>query len=156
MYSVTGSARLDDVLELAAPLNEGPPAPAVSGAWAAIESLLYHPGDKAEADAGRAIAADRLAALVTCSWPRAELTALSYRHLPTRPDDLSRMLERTSTNAERCGLVAQALREGGASALSRPSDVAACERMSRLLANPFKELGDVRLVFAGVVLSHWT
>jgi hypothetical protein len=112
MYSVTGSARLDDVLELAAPLNEGPPAPAVSGAWAAIESLLYHPGDKAEADAGRAIAADRLAALVTCSWPRAELTALSYRHLPTRPDDLSRMLERTSTNAERCGLVAQALREG--------------------------------------------
>jgi hypothetical protein len=120
----------------------------VSGAWAAIESLLHHPGDKADPDTGRAVAADRLAALVTCSWPRAELTALSYRHRPAQPDDLSKALERARTNSERCALVAKALASGTALALTNPSDVAACQRMSRLLANPRKELGDVRVVFA--------
>lgn len=150
MYSVTGSDRLDDALELAAPLNEGPSAPAVSGAWAAIESLLYHPGDRADT-AGRAVAADRLAALVACSWPRAELTALSYRHSPQQADELSRSLQRTKTNAERCELVAKALASEAALALSSPSDMAACQRMSRLLANPRRELGDVREVFTGAL-----
>jgi hypothetical protein len=32
MYSVSGQDQLDDALEMAAPLNAGPPAPAVSGA----------------------------------------------------------------------------------------------------------------------------
>ncbi|WP_133873396.1 integrase [Paractinoplanes brasiliensis] len=147
MYSVTASDRLDDALELAAPLNEGPPAPAVSGAWAAIESLLHHPGDKADPDADRAVAADRLAALVACSWPRAELTALSYRHRPAQPDDLSEALQRTRTNAQRCQLVAEALSKGVKPAVSSPGDVAACQRMARLLADPQKELSDVRVVF---------
>jgi hypothetical protein len=151
MYAVVGSGRLDDALELAAPLNEGPPAPAVSGAWAAIESLLYHPGDKADPEAGRAVAADRLAALVACSWPRAELTALSYRHRPPQPDELGRALDQANTNAERCGLISRALADGAPLALSSQSDVAARQRMSRLLASPFKELDDVRLVFAGVL-----
>lgn len=150
LYSVTGSDRLDDALELAAPLNDGPPAPAVSGAWAAIESLLYHPGDRADPDAGRALAADRMAALVACSWPRAELTTLSYRHRPQEPDDLSRALAQSSTNADRCKLVVQALSSGATPALASPSDVAAYQRMSKVSANPFKELGDVRTVFAGV------
>lgn len=151
MYSVTGSDRLDDALELAAPLNEGPPAPAVSGAWAAIESLLYHPGDRANPDVGRAVAADRLAALVACSWPRAELTSISYRHRPPQPDALSRALEETRTNAQRCELIAQALTRGVPLALSSPSDVAACRRMSQLLASPSKELGDVRHIFVGTL-----
>ena len=151
MYSVTGSDRLDDALEIAAPLNEGPPAQAVSGGWAAIESLLYHPGDRADPEAGRAVAADRLAALVACSWPRAELTALSYRHCPEQPDDLSRALEETRTNAERCQVVAQALAAGATLSLSSPSDVAACRRMSQLLARPFKELGDVHKVFVATL-----
>ncbi|MEV6520063.1 hypothetical protein AB0M37_30200 [Micromonospora chalcea] len=153
MYSVMGSDRLDDALELAAPLNEGPPAPAVSGAWAAIESLLYHPGDKADPDSerNRAVAADRMAALVACSWPRAELTALSYRHQPEAEDDLRRELKRARTNAERCQVLAAALADGATVALSSPSDVAACQRMAQVLTNPHKELGDVRAVFEGVL-----
>ncbi len=151
MYSVTDSDRLDDALELAAPLNEGPPAPALSGAWAAIESLLYHPGDKDDPEGGRVVAADRLAALVVCSWPRAELTALSYRHRPPQPDDLSQALEATSTNVQRCREVARAVAGGASLALSKPSDVAACERMSKVLAEPRKELGDVRTVYCGVL-----
>jgi len=151
MYSVTGSDRLDDALELAAPLNEGPPAPAVSGAWSAIESLLYHPGDRADPDNGRAVAADRMAALVACSWPRAELTALSYRHKPVEPDDVARELAGKKTNAERCEVVARLVGNGAALALQSPSDVAAYQRMAKVLANPHKELNDVRTVFSGVM-----
>ncbi len=125
MYAVTGADRLDDALELAAPLNEGPPAPAVSGAWSAIESLLYHPADKGDTETGRAVAADRLAALVVCSWPRAELTALSYRHRPEASDELSRALDKQTVNAARCDQVAAALANGQQLALSSPSDVAA-------------------------------
>jgi len=36
-------------------------------------------------------------------------------------------------------------------AVTRPSDLAACQRMSRLVADPFGELRDVRVVFAGVL-----
>jgi hypothetical protein len=151
MYAVTGADRLDDALELAAPLNEGPPAPAVSGAWSAIESLLYHPGDKADPDTGRAVAAERLAALVACSWPRAELTALSYQHKPAQPDDLIKALADAQSNAERCALVAGQLAMGAPLALASPSDVAAAQRMSKVLGNPYKELGDVRVVFSGVL-----
>lgn len=151
MYSVTGPDRLDDALELAAPLNEGPPAPAVSGAWTAIESLLYHPGDKAEAEGGRAVAGDRLAALVACSWPRAELTALSYQHHPERPDALSVSLASCATNAERSEAVAEVLRGGGHLTLGRSSDIAACKRMSQLLTRPYPELADVRTFFTGVM-----
>ncbi|TLP52868.1 hypothetical protein [Microbispora triticiradicis] len=70
--------RIDDALELAAPLTESSPSTAVAGAWAAIESLLFCDTDEAHRDDGRAVAADRAAALVTAGWPRAELTALSY------------------------------------------------------------------------------
>ncbi|SDU37673.1 integrase [Jiangella alkaliphila] len=101
MYAVVHGDQLDEALELAAPLNGGPAASAVSGAWAAIESLLYHPGDEADKEQGRAVAADRLAAIVACSWPRAELTALSYRHSPTAPDELLRELGACESNRQR-------------------------------------------------------
>jgi hypothetical protein len=52
MYSVSQSDQLDEALELAAPLNAGPAASAAAGAWAAIESLLYHPGDQADVKEG--------------------------------------------------------------------------------------------------------
>lgn len=151
MYSVTGSDRLDDALELAAPVNGGPPAPAVSGAWAAIESLMYHPGDKSDPSAGRAVAADRMASLVACSWPRAELTALSYRHKPPEPDELSLALANAQSNAERCDVLVGVLSTPGQPALTRASDVAARQRMANLLMSPHRELADVQLVYSGVL-----
>jgi hypothetical protein len=147
MYSTASHDLLDDALEMAAPLNAGPPAPAVSGAWSAIESLLSQAADTAEGMPGRVVAAARLAAIVTCSWPRAELTALSYRHSPATPDALSTQLEGTRKNLDRCRAVAAALSAGQALATSDPSDAAAAQRMSAVLANPHKELGDVRAVF---------
>jgi hypothetical protein len=112
-----------------------------------VESLLSHPDDPAEEErSGKAVAADRLAAIIACSWPRAELTALSHRHEPAQPDDLSVTLTACSTNLERARAVALAIRtQSGlpdvSRARSRYSDLAAIERMTKVLADPRKELG---------------
>jgi hypothetical protein len=125
MHSVNQSDRLDEALELAAPLNAGPAASAVAGAWAAIESLLFHPGDQADVEEGRAVAGDRLAAVITCSWPRAELTTLSYRHKPANPDAITAELRTCSSNMQRGEVIARALAAGTTLALSSPADMAA-------------------------------
>jgi hypothetical protein len=147
MYSTSSHDLLDDALEMAAPLNGGPAAPAVSGGWSAIESLLSQASDTGEGRPGRVVAADRLAAIVTCSWPRAELTALSFRHNPDAPDVLSGQLDGTRRNLDRCRAVAETLSLGQTLATRNASDTAAAQRMARVLFDPRKELGDVRAVF---------
>ena len=152
MYSVNQSDRLDEALELAAPLNDGSASTAAAGGWAAVESLLYHPGDELDVAEGRAVVADRLAAIVVCSWPRAELTTLSYRHEPEAPDTLSRRLGCCNTNMERSRVVADALSEGDDASLvlKSPHELAAAERMKSVLKNPHVQLNDVRRMLSGV------
>lgn len=151
MYSVNQSDRLDEALELAAPLNAGPAASAAAGAWAAIESLLFHPGDQADVEEGRAVAADRLAAVIACSWPRAEFTTLSYRHKAATSDVISEELRACRSNMERSEVVAQALATGTGLALRSPADVAAAERMKSVLNAPYQQLRDVRRIIQGVL-----
>ncbi|MWV30377.1 hypothetical protein [Rathayibacter iranicus] len=70
---------LDDALQLASPLTDGPDTLAVSSAWASIESLLTDPSDGDERGfGGKAIAADRAASILAAAWGRAELGRLSY------------------------------------------------------------------------------
>ncbi len=156
LYKVTGArSRTDDALELAAAVNRGPLAPAVAGAWAAIESLLSNPDDpKGEGErSGKAVAADRMAAIIACSWPRAELTALAHRHKPRTSDDLARAISACTTNQERARLVAEALLARGAEALdftgasTKYSDRPAAQRMADLVQNPRPVLGDVAGAF---------
>jgi hypothetical protein len=151
LYRIIDEDLLDNVLELAAPLNRGARGPAVAGGWAALESLLYHAGDPADRKDGRAIAATRMAALVTCSWPRAELTALSHAHKPTIPDLLARQLSNAASNRERAVAVASALRSGRMLATTYPADVAAVARMSALIASPQRSLAGVRAVLEGTL-----
>ncbi|MEV6980748.1 hypothetical protein AB0M95_05730 [Sphaerisporangium sp. NPDC051017] len=151
LYRVEGPlSRTDEALELAAPLNQGPLGPAVAGAWAAVESLLCHPHDVQEGErSGKAVAADRLAAIIACSWPRAELTALAHRHKPQEPDDLAKRVAVCTTNRERGRCVAEALLASGSSALdfsgarTRYSDGPAARRMVALLVDPRRVLGEV-------------
>lgn len=63
---------LDDAFELAATMYDSPPGPAITGGWAAIEGLLFRPRET-----GAQKAADRMAAIIACSFPRAELQTLS-------------------------------------------------------------------------------
>jgi hypothetical protein len=154
LYRVDGQRSLiDDVLELAAPVNQGALGPAVAGAWAAVESLLSHPDDPQEEErSGKAVAADRLAAIIACSWPRAELTVLAHRHVPVQPDVLAETLGKCTSNLERARAVAVAIRSGtGLPDVSRSrakySDKAALDRMVKLLSDPRKELAAAVITF---------
>ncbi|MFI7284846.1 integrase [Micromonospora chersina] len=155
LYRVDGERTLiDDALELAAPLNQGALGPAVAGGWAAVESLLTHPDDPQEEErSGKAVAADRLAAIIACSWPRAELTALAHRHDPPQPDTLSAALASCTTNIERARAVADGMMARTAlpylsgRKLQRHSDMAAVERMVRLVAEPRAELNKAVTTF---------
>ena len=145
LYAVQERTALDDALELAAPLNHGSPGPAITGGWAAIEALLVAPRDAEDAKDGRgAVAADRMAALVAASWPRSELTALSYRHVPEESDRLSIELETAESNRVRSRLVADAIASARPLALKSPGDIAAASRMAALAAEPRTTLRDVR------------
>jgi hypothetical protein len=153
MYTVTAErGRLDAALELAAPLNDGSIAAAVSGAWAAAESLLFSGADRTSEkdERGRVVVATRLAKLVACSWPRAELTALSYRLDPTSDPALYARLDQIEANQERAAVLEQALRDGTAITPAQSSraasDTRALERMRQLVADPAPVLHEVALV----------
>lgn len=143
LYAVAERSVLDNALELAAPLNDGSPAAAISGGWSAVEALLLSPEDDGEGGRG-VIAADRMAALITCSWPRADLTALSYRHKPGVPDRLSAQLVGELVNRERARAVAHWIQSGQVVSVEEPSDRAAAERMSKLIGDSRRTLGDIK------------
>lgn len=152
MYTVTAErGRLDAALELAAPLNHGSIAAAASGAWSAAESLLFNAADQTGGgERGRVVVATRLAELVACSWPRAELTALSYRLDPNSDPALDARLEQAGTNQERAAVLEQALRDGTAATPAQSprtaSDTRALQRMTQLVANPAPLLTEIALI----------
>ncbi|MGH3258940.1 MAG: hypothetical protein ACRDOU_26670 [Streptosporangiaceae bacterium] len=148
MYRVDGTrSRVDDALELAAPINQGPLGPAVAGSWAAVESLLSNPDDPHEERSGKAVAADRLAAIIACSWPRAELTTLAHRYQRSEANELTGRLAACGTNRDRARIMAQAISENRelhfGEIRAGDSEQAALERMRALLAQPRSTLHDV-------------
>ncbi|MFE7133726.1 integrase [Streptomyces sp. NPDC057638] len=150
LYNVDVRGRVDDALELAVASNRGALAPAVAGGWAAVESLLVHPDDpKGDGErSGKAIAADRMAAIIACSWPRAELTSLAHHHQPAQPDALFDAIAASTTNRERARLVADALRDRGPGALVlKYTDTAAAQRMVNLVNDPRTQLQEVNRAF---------
>jgi hypothetical protein len=68
LYAEGQASRVDAAIELLASVTESSPGAAVACGWAAIEAMLSKPGDD------RVLAGDRMAVLVTCSFPRAEFT----------------------------------------------------------------------------------
>jgi hypothetical protein len=150
MYRVAGDrSQVDDALELAAPINRGALGPAVAGGWAAVESLLTHPDDPRDDERfGKAVAADRLATVITCSWPRAELTSLAYHHTPSDPGDrIVTALAQCHTNMERARIIADGIGDGAqlefAGRRNPGSERAAAARMQGLIADPRRTLLDV-------------
>lgn len=136
IFSADPSQSVDAALELLAHLEESSPPAAVAGGWGAIEGLLADPSN-------RASAADNLATLVTCSFPRAELTSLSYRAQRTFPGDFSEFGE-GMTNRERCRVLAAMILEGRAREMPNPADQAAFVRMKKMLAGPAPWLQTIR------------
>jgi hypothetical protein len=142
---------VDDALQLASNLMSGPASVAAAGAWAALESLLVSGADNSR-DVGRSVAADRAAALIAASWPRAELTRLSHRaeKSPQADARLRGLLEKAGDeNAHRCEIVLEWLRAGGTLNLEVDRDQAAQARMEERIGNPRAVLGRVRSYVTG-------
>ncbi len=136
IFSIDASQSVDAALELLAHLEGSSPPAAIAGGWAAIEGLLADPND-------RATAANNLATLVTCSFPRAELTALSYRAQRAHPEQC-RELEGAQTNRERSRILAKMIVDGCMPEMPGVADQAAVARLKKLLANPGPELQTIR------------
>ena len=128
---------VDAAVELVAPLDSESPGAAVAGGWAAIEALLAGPGDRE-----RVAAADRMASLVACSFPRAELTALSYK-LEEKGGVIADRLRACGSNKERSAVVAELVTAGAPPTFEHDSDTAALSRMAALLSRPAQTLQDV-------------
>ena len=129
--------RLRSAIDLVAPLETGTPGAAVAGGWAALEAVLARP------DTSSVQAATDLAALVACSFPRAELTPLAYAYLREHDDQLSESLRQASSNLQRCAILGTAIEEGSTLEFGRPSDEAALERVRGILAAPSAVLARV-------------
>jgi hypothetical protein len=136
IYSDAAPSKVDAAIELLAPLTSSSPSAAVAGAWAAIEALLSDPND-------RGSAADRMAALVTCSVPRAELTPLSYL-VEKAGGPIADRLRSVAENRDRCELLAAAILKKEPLPLTQPSDLAAVSRLERLVSAPDVRLRDIQ------------
>ena len=128
---------IDPAIELLAPLQSGTATAAIAGGWAAIESLLSEPHAK------RADPAERLATIVACSFPRAELTDLAYAVIEIG-GDLADSLKELGSNREKAELTAKAILNGSLPMLPSWSDRAAVERVRDLLADPHKAMFAIR------------
>ena len=140
LFSTTEPAlagRLRSAIDLVAPLETGAPGASVAGGWAAVEAVLARP-DTPNVDA----AAD-LAILVACSFPRAEMTPLTYAYAEENDDHLSQNLRLAPSNLERCKLLGTAIWEGADVEFQKPSDQAALERVRGILADPQATLNRV-------------
>jgi hypothetical protein len=126
------SGPVDDALELVSHLNGAPAPVAVTGGWSAIESLLSGPGD-----ADKVVTAERLAYVVACAWPRAELTTLAWARAQQEPgDELAASIASLETNRERSQLVLDHLAGGGDLGLTEPRDRLGRRRVEKLANAP--------------------
>ncbi len=124
------SSTLDDALELLVELETGTRGAAVSNGWAALEGVLSPPGDKA----GH-LAADRMADIVACSFPAAELRAIAKKHAEDGTDALAAQLSGEASGTIRATLVEGAIRDGQITG-SSPGEKAAIARMAQIANDP--------------------
>lgn len=123
-------ANLDEAFELLSTVETGSPGTVLASAWATIESLLCGP-----TDAGAQIAAARMAAIVTCSLPRAELTPLGHAYRQQGGDALAQDLAQSPTNLDISLKTERAIRQG-APQWSAPTDQAAAARLISFINEP--------------------
>lgn len=119
-------------ISLLAELDHGPSSSAVTSGWAALESLAIGP---AEAE-NRAETATRAAALITASYPRAELTKLAYAYTTSHSDNLSTALKNAPNNKTRAELMLSSLQTQPLPNFKRVEDVTAAKRLHYLIADP--------------------
>jgi hypothetical protein len=103
-----------------------------------MEALL---GSRGDTDKG--FAGDRMAMIVACSFPRAELTPLSYS-VEKLGGDLATRIGACKTNRDRAASLVEAINMNAELHLPSFSDQATLRRIEDLLLNPYKTLHDIR------------
>jgi hypothetical protein len=136
IFTESAGSNVDSAIELLAHLQNSSPSTAIAGGWAAIESLLGEAGD-------RSAAADSLASLVACSYPRAEFTHLSHLAQKLRLD-ISRVWGNTKVNRDRAAAVAEEIAKGTDFGFTQAKERAAIARMRALLQAPSPTLSSVQ------------
>lgn len=99
------------------------------------------------------VTAERLASLVACSWPRAELTTIAYELIAQaseESDSLVDELREFETNRERADRIWTAIFKHEPLGLTKPGDRLAVKRMEKLITAPRRELLAAPLVGAGI------
>ena len=139
LYRQGPATPVDAAIESLRPLNLGSLSSAVAGGWTAVEGLLSGSGD---AEARATIAGESMAAIIACSFPRAELTTLSYA-LEQSGHSLAEPIAGAPNNYERAAIVARALKSGQAVTFPDPADMAAVGRLQAILEDPPKALKDL-------------
>jgi hypothetical protein len=138
LYTVAESnSLLDSAIALMQPVNGGNPSAAISGSWAAVETLLYSPGD-----GDRVTAGERLANIVACSFPRAELTAISHNLQDSSP--LASRVRQLNENKARAREVAVAIQNNESISVLHLADEAALDRVRAIAQAPGAALRDVQ------------
>lgn len=127
---------IDAAIELLAPMAFSSPSVALIGGWAAIEGLLGTSGKDRGVDAG-----DRMATIIACSFPRAELTNLSYQVAKGSPEAIR--LDACGNQHERIMMLANMIKNNAPLVFSDPSDSAALERMRAVIADPKRAISDI-------------
>ena len=128
-------SRVDAAIELLEPVTSAAPPTAAAAGWAAFEALLSEPGN-------HGVVADRMGAIVACSFPRAELTVLSYQAGKANPA-LAVGLDACATNRDRADMMAAEIGAQPAITLNDDSDRAAYLRLKKLLADPNAVLKEI-------------
>jgi hypothetical protein len=137
IYSIDESnPGIGRAIALLAELDHGPSSAAVTSGWAALESLSMGPAE----DGDRIQTAVRIAALVTASFVRAELTTLAYSYEKSNKDETANEIKAAQTNRERCDKIMQRLQATPFPTFGRMEDMAAAKRMVRLLGDPVNTL----------------
>lgn len=137
LYVTGPPSNVDAAIELLIPMAASSPSPAVAGGWAAIEALLGTVGND------RVLAGDRMAVLIACSFPRAELTALSYE-VEKGGGPIAGLLARCRSNRDRSYELGSAIRRGDTMTLTDESDKAALARMREVISDPRGKLEDIK------------
>ena len=130
---------IDPAIELLAPLQSGATTAAIAGGWAAIEALLGEPKSKSK----KVDPAERLAAIVACSFPRAELTSLAYV-IGKQDSAFAAILEERPENREKAAYLAIRILEGTCPEAQEWADRAAVARMKEVLEAPRETLTRIK------------
>ncbi len=129
--------QLDGAIGLLASQSGEVRGASIASVWAAAEGLLGRPGGK-----GTDVA-DRLADIVACSFPRAEIGDLARTWVESGEGDLANAL-RDQASADQARIMSDYLLQSGDPGFRRPTDRAAVGRYLQLVADPEKVLTRIR------------